>query len=162
MNLPSRHEGYFRLEWDLADQRTHRMARNRVFIVPVCLDSTPEAGADVPESFASVQPPAPAAFTPPPHSIAVLPFVNMSGDKDQEYFSDGLTEELLNSLAAINALQVAARTSAFSFKGKDTDIGTIARKLRARVRGAILRPVALRIPERLAPFGSPIFRQGAC
>jgi hypothetical protein len=162
MNLPSRHEGYFRLEWDLADQRTHRMARNRVFIVPVCLDSTPEAGADVPESFTRVQPPAPAAFTPPPHSIAVLPFVNMSGDKDQEYFSDGLTEELLNSLAAINALQVAARTSAFSFKGKDTDIGTIARKLRARVRGAILRPVALRIPERLAPFGSPIFRQGAC
>jgi TolB-like protein/Flp pilus assembly protein TadD len=72
---------------------------------------------------------APAAFTPPPHSIAVLPFVNMSGDKEQEYFSDGLTEELLNSLAAINQLQVAARTSAFSFKGKDTDIGTIARKL---------------------------------
>jgi eukaryotic-like serine/threonine-protein kinase len=69
------------------------------------------------------------AFAPPAHSIAVLPFVNMSGDKDQEYFSDGLTEELLNSLAEINQLQVAARTSAFSFKGKDTDIGTIARKL---------------------------------
>ena len=70
-----------------------------------------------------------AAFSPPPHSIAVLPFVNMSGDKEQEYFSDGLAEELLNSLARINELQVAARTSAFSFKGKDTDIGTIARKL---------------------------------
>ncbi len=69
------------------------------------------------------------AFAPPAHSIAVLPFVNMSGDKDQEYFSDGLTEELLNSLSEINELQVAARTSAFSFKGKDTDIGTIARKL---------------------------------
>ena len=65
---------------------------------------------------------APTAFTPPPHSIAVLPFVNLSGDKEQEYFSDGLTEELLNSLAEINELQVAARTSAFSFKGKDTDI----------------------------------------
>jgi hypothetical protein len=51
-----------------------------------------------------------AAFSPPPHSIAVLPFVNMSGDKDQEYFSEGLTEELLNSLARINELQVAART----------------------------------------------------
>jgi TolB-like protein/Tfp pilus assembly protein PilF len=76
-----------------------------------------------------------SAFTPPPHSIAVLPFVNMSGDKEQEYFSDGLTEELLNSLAAINELQVAARTSAFSFKGKDTDIGTIARKLNV---GAVL------------------------
>src|SRR5262249_47816061 len=72
---------------------------------------------------------APTAFNPPPRSIAVLPFVNMSGDKEQEYFSDGLTEELLNDLARINELQVAARTSAFSFKGKDTDIGTVARKL---------------------------------
>ena len=73
--------------------------------------------------------PATGSFNPPPHSIAVLPFVNMSGDKEQEYFSDGLSEELLNDLARINELQVAARTSAFSFKGKDTDIGTIARKL---------------------------------
>jgi TolB-like protein/Flp pilus assembly protein TadD len=81
------------------------------------------------------KPTAPAAFAPPPHSIAVLPFVNMSGDKEQEYFSDGLTEELLNSLAEINELQVAARTSAFSFKGKDIDIGTIARKLNV---GAVL------------------------
>jgi TolB-like protein/tetratricopeptide (TPR) repeat protein len=80
--------------------------------------------------------PAPVAvFNPPPHSIAVLPFVNMSADKEQEYFSDGLTEELLDSLARINELQVAARTSAFSFKGKDTDIGTIARKLNV---GAVL------------------------
>ena len=76
-----------------------------------------------------------AAFSPPPHSIAVLPFADMSEKKDQEYFSDGLTEELLNSLAEINGLQVAARTSAFSFKGKDTDIATIARKLNV---GAVL------------------------
>ncbi len=69
------------------------------------------------------------AFVPPPHSIAVLPFANLSGDPGQDYFSDGLTEELLNSLAAVDGLQVAARTSSFSFKGKDTDIGTIARKL---------------------------------
>jgi TolB-like protein/Tfp pilus assembly protein PilF len=73
--------------------------------------------------------PAPAAFAPPPHSIAVLPFVNLSGDPGQDYFSDGLTEELLNSLAAVEGLQVAARTSSFSFKGKDADIPTIARKL---------------------------------
>jgi TolB-like protein/Tfp pilus assembly protein PilF len=59
----------------------------------------------------------------------------MSGDKEQEYFSDGLTEELLNSLTEVNELQVAARTSAFSFKGNDTDIGTIARKLNV---GAVL------------------------
>jgi TolB-like protein len=76
-----------------------------------------------------------SAFTPPPHSIAVLPFVNLSGDKEQEYFSDALTEELLNSLAEINGLQVAARTSAFSFKGKDNDIGMVARKLNV---GAVL------------------------
>jgi serine/threonine-protein kinase len=75
------------------------------------------------------------AFNPPPHSIAVLPFVNMSGDASQDYFADGLAEELLNDLARINELQVAARTSAFSFKGKDTDIGTIARKLNV---GAVL------------------------
>jgi TolB-like protein/Tfp pilus assembly protein PilF len=90
----------------------------------------PKRGAEIGAAVTSAVQGAPArAFSPPPHSIAVLPFVNMSGDKEQEYFSDGLTEELLNSLAAINELQVAARTSAFSFKGKDTDIGTIARKL---------------------------------
>ena len=197
-NTTSRHEGYFRLEWDLADQRTHMLARNRAFIVPVCLDATPDAGADVPESFQRVQwtrlpagetpsefvrrigqllsgevsssptvargPAAAAlgrpsrlkpawlavtvvivalaayllvekpwvaksvAFAPPAHSIAVLPFVNLSGDKEQEYFSDGLTEELLNSLAAIEGLQVAARTSSFSFK-EHPDIVTVARKL---------------------------------
>jgi TolB-like protein len=70
-----------------------------------------------------------AAFTPPPHSIAVLPFLNMSGDKGQDYFSDGLTEELLNSLARINELQVAARTSSFAFKDKPENISTIARDL---------------------------------
>jgi TolB-like protein len=93
-------------------------------------------GADVGAAAPPVAQSTPAiAFNPPPHSIAVLPFVNMSGEKEQEYFSDGLTEELLNSLAEINGLQVAARTSAFSFKGKDTDIGTIARKLNV---GAVL------------------------
>jgi TolB-like protein len=205
-NTASRHEGYFRLEWDLADQRTHMLARNRAFIVPVCLDATPDAGADVPESFQRVQwtrlpggetppefvrrigellsgevrlsttaargparvaatipsrgawlavaiviaaaavyllvekpwgarLPPPAAFAPPAHSIAVLPFVNLSGDKEQEYFSEGLTEELLNSLSRINELQVAARTSSFSFQGEHPDIATVARKLNV---GAVL------------------------
>jgi TolB-like protein/Flp pilus assembly protein TadD len=214
-NTASRHEGYFRLEWDLADQRTHMIARNRAFIVPVCLDATLGAGADVPESFQRVQwtrlpggetppefvrrivqllagvslsstvarvpagvavgksshskplwfavavvlaagaaylfiqkpwipksaPPFASTFDPPPHSIAVLPFVNMSGDKEQEYFSDGLTEELLNSLTRIDDLHVAARTSAFSFKGKDADIDTIARKLNvaAVLEGSVRR-----------------------
>ena len=75
------------------------------------------------------------AFSPPPHSVAVLPFVNMSGDDKQEYFAEGLTEELVNSLARINELQVAARTSSFSFAGEHPDIATVARKLNV---GAVL------------------------
>jgi len=78
---------------------------------------------------ASAAPTTAAAFTPPPHSIAVLPFVNISGDKEQDYFSDGLTEELLNSLSRVNELQVAARTSSFYFKGEHADLATIAHKL---------------------------------
>jgi TolB-like protein/class 3 adenylate cyclase len=62
-------------------------------------------------------------------SIAVLPFVNMSGDEENEYFADGLSEELLNVLAKIKGLRVASRTSAFSFKGVRTDTPTIAQKL---------------------------------
>jgi TolB-like protein len=63
-------------------------------------------------------------------SIAVLPFVNMSSDKEQEYFSDGLAEELLDLLAKTPGLHVIARTSSFSFKGKSEDIPTIAGKLK--------------------------------
>ncbi|HSD68126.1 MAG TPA: hypothetical protein VLB07_01175 [Woeseiaceae bacterium] len=65
----------------------------------------------------------------PEKSIAVLPFVNMSADQDNEYFSDGLSEELLNLLAKIPELQVAARTSAFRFKGSNASIGDIAQQL---------------------------------
>jgi TolB-like protein len=202
----ARLEGYFRHEWNLAIERTHHMAEQKPFLVPVVVDGTSNHDALVPDAFKAVQwtrlpegetppafverikrllsqegspmravsgataptrvvgatrrstavrlaivavvgfaalaylfadklwisnhhTPAPAEFNPPAHSIAVLPFVNLSGDKEQEYFSDGLTEELLNSLAEINELQVAARTSAFSFKGQDNDIGRIAHKL---------------------------------
>ncbi len=62
-------------------------------------------------------------------SIAVLPFVDMSAAKDQEYFSDGLSEELLNLLAKIPELKVIGRTSSFSFKGKNEDLRSIAEKL---------------------------------
>src|SRR5580658_3235578 len=222
-NTQARPEGYFRLEWRLADQRTHLMGRSRAFLVPVCIDNTPDLDADAPDSFLAIQwtrlpagetspvftkrvahllspeaAPAPAEagstaaavpqataalrqpasgpaisrqtqwvvliavlavvgvgylavdkfwisssatpssaarFPPPPHSIAVLPFVNMSGDKEQEYFSEGLTEELLNSLTRINELQVAARTSSFSFQGEHPDIATVAHKLNV---GAVL------------------------
>jgi len=61
--------------------------------------------------------------------IAVLPFTNMSTDKDQEYFSDGLAEELIDVLAKNPKLRVISRTSAFSFKGKEVDVKTIAQKL---------------------------------
>ena len=76
----------------------------------------------------------PASITPTAaiaddNSIAVLPFVNMSSDQEQEYFSDGLSEELLNLLAQVPQLRVIARTSSFSFKDKQADIAEIARKL---------------------------------
>ena len=69
-------------------------------------------------------------FSDPIKSIAVLPFVNMSSDPEQEYFSDGLAEELLNRLAQNNNLRVAARTSAFQFKGKNLDVAEIGRQLK--------------------------------
>jgi TolB-like protein/Flp pilus assembly protein TadD len=225
VNTQTRQEGYFRLEWRLADQRTHLMARNKAFIVPVSIDGTPESGADMPESFSSVQwtplpsgatspafidrilhllssepdsssvsfPPRPAAApdtptpSPPPasgntarsllsliavlvviavaywvvdtfvlskrptaaaqqlapkgqssasaqggapeKSIAVLPFLDLSEKKDQEYFSDGLSEELIDLLAKTPGLEVIARTSSFYFKGRQATIGEIAKTL---------------------------------
>jgi TolB-like protein/AraC-like DNA-binding protein/Tfp pilus assembly protein PilF len=65
----------------------------------------------------------------PNNSIAVLPFVNMSSDPENEYFSDGITEEIINALTKIEGLQVTARTSSFAFKGKNQDIRDIGRKL---------------------------------
>jgi serine/threonine protein kinase/tetratricopeptide (TPR) repeat protein len=62
-------------------------------------------------------------------SIAVLPFKNLSADADSEFFSDGLAEEILNALAQIDGLRVAARTSSFSFKGKDVDLAEIGSRL---------------------------------
>jgi adenylate cyclase len=67
------------------------------------------------------------------HSLAVLPFVNMSGDAANEYFSDGISEEILNVLARTPELRVAARTSSFSFKGKTQEIPAIARELNVRM-----------------------------
>jgi len=69
------------------------------------------------------------ALSPAEKSIAVLPFVNMSEDTANEYFSDGLTEELLNLLAKVPQLRVTARTSSFAFKGQQIEIPEIARRL---------------------------------
>jgi TolB-like protein len=69
---------------------------------------------------------------PSSRSIAVLPFVNMSNDPEQEYFSDGISEEIINALVQIEGLKVAGRTSAFSFKNKNEDLKTIGEKLNVR------------------------------
>jgi serine/threonine-protein kinase len=76
--------------------------------------------------------PAAAAFNPPAHSIAVLPFVNMSGEPKQEYFSDGLSEELIDHLVRGADLEVIARTSSFQFKGRNEDVRSIARQIGVR------------------------------
>jgi TolB-like protein/thioredoxin-like negative regulator of GroEL len=235
----ARPEGYFRLEWSIADQRSQMIARNKAFIIPVCVDATPESVPDLPESFQRVHwtrvpggatpavfcqriatllgaagPPAaaspthsqPSPLTPPlassaassapkgPHfsrwlllagvllllagvvalrpwrrlaakpattaaaefgsttgpaapgaaallvaqagvaaaperSIAVLPFTDMSEKKDQEYFSDGLSEELIDLLTKVPDLRVPARTSSFYFKGQHATIAEIAKAL---------------------------------
>jgi serine/threonine-protein kinase len=87
----------------------------------------PPSAAIAPVTADAPASPAPAID---PRSIAVLPFVDMSQGKDQEYFSDGLSEELLNLLAQLPQLKVIARTSSFSFKGKEADVATIARVLK--------------------------------
>ena len=214
-NTEARPEGYFRLEWDLADQRSHMMVRNRAFIVPVCLDRTPEVDAGVPDSFqrahwtrlpggetpssfvervrqllspettaapkrvpaatvasesiwkhigrhkalewtvialllvagsvlwwiarmGTVHVAAPATanisqINSPlaAKSIAVLPFVDMSEKKDQEYFADGLSQQILSLLSGIPNLKVIGRTSSFQFKGHNEDLRSIGQKLGA-------------------------------
>jgi serine/threonine-protein kinase len=76
-----------------------------------------------------------------PPSIAVLPFVNMSSDKENEYFSDGMTEELINALANVEGLRVASRTSAFAFKGKNVNVHKIGEELNvtAVLEGSVRR-----------------------
>jgi TolB-like protein/Tfp pilus assembly protein PilF len=89
------------------------------------LDGLRKAGLNIPEDRKqTLSGPVPAA-----PSIAVLPFANMSDDKEQDYFSDGLAEEIINLLAQIPALKVIARTSAFAFRGKEQDIRGIAEAL---------------------------------
>jgi TolB-like protein len=235
----ARREGYFRLEWKLAAQRTHMISERTAFLLPVVIDETRDAEADVPGEFRAVQwtrlpggaptpqfvervkkllgglemetgrprpvergegaasppmqpdtpkvgrrvpaaawmgalaviaigagaiffatrksepaspnagtgtrpptsgnsapspasrlpsPTAPAALDP--KSVAVLAFANMSAEKDTEYFSDGISEEILNALDRIPSLRVTPRTSSFSFKGKNVALDEIGRALR--------------------------------
>jgi serine/threonine-protein kinase len=88
------------------------------------------------------QPGATRIQTPPPeHSIAVLPFTNLSPDPENGYFCDGMTEEILNALSAVPSLRVASRTSSFGFKGTTEDIRAIGEKLRVRtvLEGSVRR-----------------------
>jgi TolB-like protein/Tfp pilus assembly protein PilF len=162
-NTQAREEGYFRLEWKLAVDRSHFIADDKPFLLPVVIDATLDVIARVPEKFREVQwTRLPAGETPeafaeqvqrllsggavpshrtstaapamatPSHvapSIAVLPFVNRSHDVEDEYFSDGLADELLNVLAKIRGLRVAARSSAYTFKGKGASIAEVGRAL---------------------------------
>ena len=213
----ARSEGYFRLEWKLAVDRSHLMADDQPFLLPVVIDDTLDASARVPDRFrerqwsrlpggekaeafaqrvrnllahneasasapgapssarrdtttargsrsrilrwvvaalagvaiagvavfialrtpskeaaiatAPAPAPAPAAPKIEQNSVAVLPFTNLSNDKENEYFSDGISEELLSVLQQIPGLRVAARLSAFSFKGKNATAQEIGEKL---------------------------------
>ncbi len=88
-----------------------------------------QAGVEGPEQPAAQVAGATVPAGPGPRSIAVLPFVNMSSDEEQEWFADGLTEEILNALARTPDLLVTARTSSFKFKNSTEDIPTIAKSL---------------------------------
>ena len=213
----ARREGYFRLEWKRAAQRTHTMADHTPFLLPVVIDETRDTDALVPEEFRAVQwtrlpggetsasfservktlldgpvapsfqsvaerhsqgarpsaahscrssagrwitlaalfvvaitatflatrttepstraSPTPQTQNPKPNeptsatSVAVLPFTNLSDDRANEYFSDGISEELLTVLQKLPGLQVAARASAFSFKGTNATAQEMGQKL---------------------------------
>jgi TolB-like protein/tetratricopeptide (TPR) repeat protein len=180
-NTDARSEGYFRLEWKLAVERSHLMADDQLFLLPVVIDATIDANARVPEKFREVQwtrlpagetpavfaervqrllsdgavPPSPAA---PPRavaavapaevasirdalSIAVLPFVNMGGDPEQDYFADGITEDIITELSRWRSLAVTSRNSTFRFKGKAVDMQRVGGELGVRflVEGSIRR-----------------------
>jgi TolB-like protein/Tfp pilus assembly protein PilF len=102
-------------------------------------ENSDEDGAKAAAGWATAGPEAALAATPelaadvPDNSIAVLPFVNMSGDPAADYFSDGISEEILNVLAGTPELQVAARTSSFAFKNQQKEIPLIARELKVRM-----------------------------
>jgi len=95
------------------------------FIAPVKRDTESVRSAAAMDGGVSAEKSPSATYS----SIAVLPFTNLSSDPSDEYFSDGISEEIINALAKLEGLRVAARTSSFSFKGRAVEIGEIARKL---------------------------------
>jgi TolB-like protein/Flp pilus assembly protein TadD len=127
------------LRRDTAAVGTKRMAAIVVALAALALGwyflGAPAIRADAPPKAvaAAASPPAPVpapqAAAAPRLSIAVLPFVNMSADADNEYFSDGISEEILNALAKVDGLKVAGRTSSFHFKGKQASLQEIGTAL---------------------------------
>jgi adenylate cyclase len=167
-NTNARSEGYFRLEWKLAVERSHLMADDQPFLLPLVIDAAPEELARVPDKFrerqwmrmrdglvpadlvdrivrllaggaartpgtahATTVQPQPAPPSAPRLGICVLPFTNISGDPEQEYFSDGITEDIITDLSKVSALWVAARNTSFAYKGKHVDVLQVAQQLNA-------------------------------
>jgi len=100
------------------------------------LNESPEIVREIPKTTTVTETTSPekhvdekAESAAPPNSIAVLPFTDMSPNKDQDYFADGIAEEILNSLAGIKGLEVRGRTSSFYFKGKSEELTTISKML---------------------------------
>ncbi|TMB10998.1 MAG: adenylate cyclase, partial [Deltaproteobacteria bacterium] len=94
----------------------------------------------------------PARIVSAPASIAVLPFVNMSSDKESDYFSDGITEELINALAHVKGLRVTSRTAVFALRGKNLGIRELGEELKVGtlLEGSVRREGnALRITAQL-------------
>ncbi len=123
---------------ELLSAHTAEVAVQVSAIVMQCLSKDP---LDRPDSAAAIvkaldTPSSPEgtshSVTPVAPTIAVLPFVNMSGDRDNEYFSDGITDDIIGALTQVKGLRVAARTSTFSFKGKDVELPVIGQKLGVR------------------------------
>jgi len=131
------------LAWYHGDRGQQRVSRTELTIITLLFlvgggifwryDKASDAPSPATASVGQPGVAAGATANAPDKSIAVLPFVNMSGDPDNEYFSDGISEEILNVLAGTPELQVAARTSSFSFKGKSLEVPEIAAALNVRM-----------------------------
>lgn len=115
-------------------------------LIPEQRSNTAETAGKVSSVESASSSIAPSAVAGDDHSIAVLPFINMSGDPENEYFSDGLSEELLNTLVQIRELKVTGRTSSFAFKGQNLDLREVGERLNvANVLEGSVRKAANRV-----------------
>jgi hypothetical protein len=158
-NTASRHESYFRLEWDLADQRTHMIARSRVFVVPVCLDGITQVSADVPESFQRVQwtrlpgGETPAAFVDrikhllspqlsPSAVSGAVPGLNEPGRATRR------SKPILLAIVAVVVIVAAALVYLLAVRHPNTSLGSTASPAAVEPAAALDRGAAVREFER--------------